>query len=67
MTSINSGATTIRPFHAPCRPDQRQVKWVEKNLSTFSEEPIAQAIPVSLTREQWVHDHYTWVIEEVKV
>jgi hypothetical protein len=41
---------------------KKQIKWVEKNLSSFAEEPIAQVIPVSLTREQWVHDHYTWEI-----
>ena len=46
---------------------KKQIKWVEKNLSSFAEEPIAQVIPVSLTREQWVHDHHTWEIEEVKV
>jgi len=64
---------TIRPFHSPRtdwvrRPtDQQWVKWVEKPISSLSSEPVTQAKPTTGTTEQWLHDHYTWVIEEVKV
>ena len=63
---------TIRPSHSPRtewvrRPaDQKWVKWVEKPISSLSSEPVAQVSPVSKPGEPWLHDHYTWVIEEVK-
>jgi len=47
--------------------DQKWVKWVEKPISSLSSEPVTQVSPVSKGKEQWLHDHYTWVIEEVKV
>ena len=64
---------TIRPFHSPRadwvrRPtDKKWVKWVENPISSLSSEPVTQVSPVSKGREEWLHDHYTWVIEEVKV
>ena len=63
---------TIRPSNLPRtewvrRPaDQKWVKWVEKPISSLSSEPVTQVSPVSKTGEHWLHDHYTWVIEEVK-
>ena len=63
---------TIRPSHSPRtewvrRPaDQKWVNWVEKPISSLSSAPVAQVSPVSKTGEHWLHDHYTWVIEEVK-
>jgi|TARA_R110000765_G_scaffold213074_1_gene318112 hypothetical protein len=47
--------------------DQKWVKWVEKPISSLSSEPVTQVSPVSKTGEHWLHDHYTWVIEAVKV
>jgi len=38
---------------------------VEKNISTLTDEPVTQVSPVSKTEEYWLHDHYTWVIEDV--
>ena len=63
---------TIRPSNPPRtewvrRPaDQKWVKWVEKPISSLSSEPVAQVAPVAKSGEHWLHDHYTWVIEEVK-
>ena len=62
---------TIRPSTPPRtewvrRPaDQKGVKWVEKPISSLSSEPVTQVSPVSKTGEHWLHDHYTWVIEDV--
>ena len=62
---------TIRPSNPPRtewvrRPaDQKWGKWVEKPLSSLSSEPVTQVSPVSKTGEHWLHDHYTWVIEDV--
>ena len=62
---------TIRPSNPPRTEwvrraaDQKWVKWVEKPLSSLSSEPVAQVSPVSKAGERWLHDHYTWVIEDV--
>ena len=62
---------TIRPTTPPRTEwvrratDQKWVKWVEKNISTLTDEPVTQVSPVSKTGEHWLHDHYTWVIEDV--
>mgnify|MGYP003132549454 FL=1 len=62
---------TIRPSNPPRTEwvrratDQKWVKWVEKPISSLSSEPVTQVSPVSKTGEHWLHDHYTWVIEDV--
>ena len=62
---------TIRPSTPPRTEgvrraaDQKWVKWVEKPISSLSSEPVTQVSPVSKTGEHWLHDHYTWVIEDV--
>ena len=62
---------TIRPSNPPRTEwvrraaDQKWVKWVEKPISSLSSEPVAPVSPVSKTGEHWLHDHYTWVIEDV--
>jgi hypothetical protein len=63
---------TIRPANLPRTEwvrrasDQKWVKWVEKPISSLNtDEPVTQVSPVSKTGERWLHDHYTWVIEDV--
>jgi|TARA_Y100000401_G_scaffold100522_1_gene89414 hypothetical protein len=46
--------------------DKKWIKWVEKPISSLNtDEPVTQVSPVSKTGERWLHDHYTWVIEDV--
>ena len=50
---------TIRPTTPPRTEwvrratDQKWVKWVEKNISTLTDEPVTQVSPVSKTGEHW--------------
>jgi len=65
-------AIRIRPYQKPStewvrrKGDNKLVKWVQKPVSTLIDEPVWQVSPVSKTKEKWMHDHYTWVIEEIK-
>jgi hypothetical protein len=43
--------------------DNKQVKWVEKPLSTLTDESIAQFNPLT-GKQNWAFDHYVWIIEE---
>tara|TARA_R110000787_G_scaffold79987_1_gene174443 strand:- start:359 stop:571 length:213 start_codon:yes stop_codon:yes gene_type:complete len=52
----------IKDMRKPPVPRIKQVRLVEKNLSSLSEEPIAQVNTDIKPRERWVHDHYTWEI-----
>ena len=63
---------TIRPSNLPRTEwvrrshDKKWIKWVEKPISSLNtDEPVTQVSPVSKTGEHWLHDHYTWVIEDV--
>ena len=64
--------TIIKPYQKPLtewvrrRGDNKLVKWVQKPISTLTNEPVTQVNPISKTKEYWLHDHYTWVIEKVK-